>query len=237
MIKKGLYLDKTVNRIMFLCDERGYYQGYGAFNLAGVQEELFIESPIIYDLDYGNELSEIQTRGRTCLEKLGFHDLATSVKMRLSLENFNKNLNNNDSLVSIEHAKMQDLEIINKLWKSSLPSSVYLPINTNELRTFIEKNQVLCAVISGKIVAALQYQIQHGDCSFHHVVVDKNCRGQGLATLLIRTALGFALDAEARNSTVWVLEDNGVALAFYRSIGFREVNKHTKRFLLLRRNI
>jgi len=236
MIQKGLYVHETDNRVLFLCDEGGYYQGYGAFNLVANQEKLQSELPIVFDLDYGLELTEIQSQGKVCLENLGFEDVATSVKMRLPLEKLEMSLEKNPQ-VRFKHAAMDDFDIINNLWESSLPSTVYLPFSTSELRTFIENNQVLCATIHGKIVAATQYQIQRGDCSFHHVAVDKTFRGQGFATKLISTALGYALEAGAKFSSVWVLKKNDVALSFYRSLGFYEINKHTKRFLLLRRNI
>lgn len=232
MVEKGLFVHETDNRVMFLCDEGGFFQGYGAFNLAGKQGVLLSELPIVFDLDYGSELSEIQRRGKICLERLGFEDVATSVKMRLQLENFNKVPLSEDPQVRFKHATMENFEAINSLWETSLPSTVYMPFNTSELRTFIEDNQVLCAMVSGEIVAATQYQIKRGDCSFHHVAVDKNCRGQGLATKLISTALGFARETGARYSSVWVLEENEVALAFYRSVGFCDVKKHSKRFLL-----
>jgi len=232
MVEQGLLVQQTQSRLLFLYDKGGYYQCLGIIKLLDLQEKLTSDMPIVFDLDFREELTDAQIKGTSLLEKLGFKEVATSVKLHLYFDKLRESFLADDPNITIRHAVENDLEAVDMLWGMALPPNVYLRLSTRELETYIENGQVLIAIINSKIVGALQYEVKRGVCLFHHVAVDQKYRGHKVATRLVRYALELAKNQNARSSAVWVVEENQGALLFYENIGYRKETKHTKRFIL-----
>jgi len=83
MVEQGLLVQQTQSRLLFLYDKGGYYQCLGIIKLLDLQEKLTSDMPIVFDLDFREELTDAQIKGTSLLEKLGFKEVATSVKLHL----------------------------------------------------------------------------------------------------------------------------------------------------------
>lgn len=72
------------------------------------------------------------------------------------------------------------------------------------------------------IVGHLSYTIQERRMHLFHIIVDREYRGQGLATRLIRAAEQEAKSAHCERVTLFVNPKNGPALKLYHSLGYTE---------------
>jgi ribosomal protein S18 acetylase RimI-like enzyme len=77
--------------------------------------------------------------------------------------------------------------------------------------------------LDGRTVAYVLYtdRTEHADTVYlRQIFVDRTCRRQGVGREVMRILLEEIWPADKR-ITVGVLEDNKVAIAFYKSVGFR----------------
>lgn len=99
------------------------------------------------------------------------------------------------------------------------------PWAESALRRYLAQDQLLSAWDGAELVGFLVAQSILDETSLLHLVVSKECQGQGMGTRIMASWLR-TLSAEGQlRCLLEVRESNAPALRLYRKMGFREVGR------------
>lgn len=118
---------------------------------------------------------------------------------------------------SLEKLRKTHLPIIWDMQKSE-------PNITWSKRQFVESYDNVYALVSGnnEIVGFTVILETPPDAEIHHLFICNELRGRGLGKFLLKQAIQM-MSAEVENLYLEVSEDNNIAIALYKSLGFEEI--------------
>ena len=118
---------------------------------------------------------------------------------------------------SLEKLRKTHLPIVWDMQKSE-------PLITWSERQFVESYDNVYVLLSGnkEIVGFTVILETPPDAEIHNLFICNELRGRGLGKILFKQAIQM-LSAEAENLYLEVSEDNNIAIALYKSLGFEEI--------------
>ena len=118
---------------------------------------------------------------------------------------------------SLEKLRKSHLPIIWDMQKSE-------PYITWSKRQFVESYDNVYVLLSGnkEIVGFTVILENPPDAEIHNLFICNELRGRGLGKILFKQAIQM-LSAEVENLYLEVSEDNNIAIALYKSLGFEEI--------------
>ena len=118
---------------------------------------------------------------------------------------------------SLEKLRKTHLPIIWEMQKSE-------PYNTWSEKQFVESYDHVYVLLSGddEIVGFTVILETPPDAEIHNLFICDELRGRGLGKILFKQAIQM-LSAEVENLYLEVSEDNNIAIALYKSLGFEEI--------------
>ena len=117
---------------------------------------------------------------------------------------------------------------LEKLRKTHLPSIWDMqksdPYITWSKRQFVESYDNVYALVSGnnEIVGFTVILETPPDAEIHNLFICNELRGRGLGKFLLKQAIQM-MSAAVENLYLEVSEDNNIAIALYKSLGFEEI--------------
>ena len=117
---------------------------------------------------------------------------------------------------------------LEKLRKTHLPIVWHMqksePLITWSERQFVESYDNVYVLLSGnkEIVGFTVILENPPDAEIHNFFICNELRGRGLGKILFKQAIQM-LSAEVKNLYLEVSEDNNIAIALYKSLGFEEI--------------
>ena len=118
---------------------------------------------------------------------------------------------------SLEKLRKTHLPIVWDMQKSE-------PLITWSERQFVESYDNVYVLLSGnkEIVGFTVILETPPDAEIHNLFICNELRGRGLGKILFKQAIQM-LSAEVENLYLEVSEDNNIAIALYKSLGFEEI--------------
>ena len=118
---------------------------------------------------------------------------------------------------SLEKLRKPHLPIVWDMQKSE-------PLITWSERQFVESYDSVYVLLSGnkEIVGFTVILENPPDAEIHNLFICNELRGRGLGKILFKQAIQM-LSAEVENLYLEVSEDNNIAIALYKSLGFEEI--------------
>ena len=118
---------------------------------------------------------------------------------------------------SLEKFRKTHLPIVWDMQKSE-------PLITWSERQFVESYDNVYVLLSGnkEIVGFTVILETPPDAEIHNLFICNELRGRGLGKILFKQAIQM-LSAEVENLYLEVSEDNNIAIALYKSLGFEEI--------------
>ena len=118
---------------------------------------------------------------------------------------------------SLEKLRKTHLHIIWEMQKSE-------PLITWSERQFVESYDNVYVLLSGnkEIVGFTVILETPPDAEIHNLFICNELRGRGVGKILLKQAIQM-LSAEVENLYLEVSEDNNIAIALYKSLGFEEI--------------
>ena len=118
---------------------------------------------------------------------------------------------------SLEKLRKTHLPIVWDMQKSE-------PLITWSERQFVESYENVYVLLSGnkEIVGFTVILENPPDAEIHNLFICNELRGRGLGKILFKQAIQM-LSAEVENLYLEVSEDNNIAVALYKSLGFEEI--------------
>ena len=118
---------------------------------------------------------------------------------------------------SLEKLRKTHLPIVWDMQKSE-------PLSTWSERQFVESYDNVYVLLSGnkEIVGFTVILENPPDAEIHNLFICNELRGRGLGKILFKQAIQM-LSAEVENLYLEVSEDNNIAIALYKSLGFEEI--------------
>ena len=118
---------------------------------------------------------------------------------------------------SLEKLRKTHLPIIWDMQKSD-------PYITWSTRQFVESYDNIYTLVSGnnKIVGFTEILETPPDAEIHNLFICNELRGRGVGKILLKQAIQM-MSAEVENLYLEVSEDNNIAIALYKSLGFEEI--------------
>ena len=118
---------------------------------------------------------------------------------------------------SLEKLRKTHLPIVWDMQKSE-------PLITWSERQFVESYDNVYVLLSGnkEIVGFTVILENPPDAEIHNLFICNELRGRGLGKILFKQAIQM-LSAEVENLYLEVSEDNNIAIALYKSLGFEEI--------------
>ncbi len=131
----------------------------------------------------------------------------------LALSHFERDSNS----FSLEKLRKTHLPIVWDMQKSE-------PYITWSKRQFVESYDSVYVLLSGnkEIVGFTVILENPPDAEIHNLFICNELRGRGLGKILFKQAIQM-LSAEVENLYLEVSEDNNIAIALYKSLGFEEI--------------
>ena len=120
---------------------------------------------------------------------------------------------------SLEKLRKTHLPIVWDMQKSE-------PLITWSERQFVESYDNVYVLLSGnkEIVGFTVILENPPDAEIHNLFICNELRGRGLGKILFKQAIQM-LSAEVENLYLEVSEDNNIAIALYKSLGFEEIGE------------
>lgn len=125
--------------------------------------------------------------------------------------------------VTVREMAADDYDAVYSLWKRIQGFALRSVDDSREgVERFLQRNPTTSVVAEkdGKIVGAILCGHDGRQATFYHVCVDKNCRKQGIGTMMVKAAL-LALKEERISKVMLVaFVTNEVGNAFWQKIGW-----------------
>ena len=103
----------------------------------------------------------------------------------------------------------------------------------NEILTYVEQGNVLCAYEKGYLCGTLQFEIKNNTVWLGHIAVDKKFRGKGIAYHLVNQYIEGNAQGNTTRYQLWVIQENAPAVKLYQRFGFVYAGKSTVSMLKL----
>ena len=118
---------------------------------------------------------------------------------------------------SLEKLRKKHLPIVWDMQKSE-------PLTTWSERQFVESYDNVYVLLSGnnEIVGFTAILETPPDAEIHNLFICNELRGRGVGKILLKQAIQM-MSAEVENLYLEVSEDNYIAIALYKSLGFEEI--------------
>ena len=225
-----LYSVSTTANVCILVEKPDFYQLYYYINN---QEELFsldVDKPITMEILYRGEANR-PFETFTYWEKCGFKQHLTRDNMVASFQQLSVPTDI-ASEVEIRIAESEaDIIFTKQLIETTLDKYTGDVLTYEEVRSFVENKNVICASLAGKLCGILQFEIKNNVVWLGHISVAKGYRGKGVANELVRSYIvSNAMQPNTRYQ-LWVIQDNIGAMKLYHKFGFIYGNKSSASML------
>jgi ribosomal protein S18 acetylase RimI-like enzyme len=224
---RKLWLLSSKNNSLFLLDKQHFYQLYFYLNdLAESFEHLPNDKPIVMEILYRGH----QSKPNHLIKYWTSHGF----QEHLSRDNMILNLNN-ITLPSYEHKRIQikyatspyELAFSKELFDNTLDKYTGDRLSEDELRFFMENNNLLSAYYDNHLAGILQFEVKNHVIWLGHLAVHPDYRGLGIANALVESYILLNRNEQNNRYSLWVIQDNLPAIRLYRKFGFVYNHKST----------
>ena len=134
----------------------------------------------------------------------------------------------NTSNVEIRFAETEDeLNFTKDLIEKTLDKYTGDILSYEEVRTFVENKNIICAYLKGKLSGILQFEIKNNVVWLGHITVASDFRGKGIAGELVKAYIIKNAKQPNTRYQLWVIQDNVSAKSLYHKFGFIYGSKST----------
>jgi ribosomal protein S18 acetylase RimI-like enzyme len=121
----------------------------------------------------------------------------------------------------------KELIYTQQLLESALDKYTGDLLSFDEIRHYINQQNVICAYYDHELAGVLQFEVKNKIVWLGHIAVDLKFRGKGLANEMVRKYIVDNHQDENTKYQLWVIQDNIGAVNLYRKFGFVYGNKST----------
>lgn len=230
--EEKLYYYETISNIFLLVEKESFYQLYFFINSLNEAVHLVTKKPITMEIVYRGALNKpLDLIG--FWERNGFKEHLTRDNLSLTYGKINHIELNNPSF-QLKYAETEkEAHLIRKLFEDSLDKYTGDLMSINEIKSFIEGKNIICAYINDQFCGALQFEVKINIIWLGHIATDLNYRGNGIANHLVRKYIEDNSRGDNSRYQLWVINDNIAAKSLYTKFGFIYTNKSTTSLLKL----
>lgn len=225
-----LYSVSTTSNVCILVKKPDFYQLYYYINNQEEQIRLDVDKPITMEILYRSE-SQRPVEIFLYWEKCGFKQHLTRDNMVASFQQLSVPTGI-ASKVEIRLAESEaDIIFTKQLIETTLDKYTGDVLTYEEVRSFVENKNVICASLEGKLCGILQFEIKNNVVWLGHISVAEGFRGKGVANELVRSYIVSNAKQPNTRYQLWVIQDNIGAVKLYHKFGFIFGNKSSASML------
>jgi ribosomal protein S18 acetylase RimI-like enzyme len=128
-------------------------------------------------------------------------------------------------------ASESEIEFAKQLIESTLDKYTGDMLTHEEVRSFVENKNVICASLEGELCGILQFEIKNNVVWLGHISVAEGYRGKGVANELVKSYIVSNATQPNTRYQLWVIQDNIGAVKLYHKFGFIYGNKSSASML------
>lgn len=233
VINEGkLFYYETASNVFLLVEKDNFYQLYFFINSINENVHLVTDKPITMEIVYRGAQNKPLDLIRFW-ERNEFKEHLTRDNFSLTYGKFNQ-IELNKTSVQLKYAETtEEAYLIKQLFEGSLDKYTGDLMSINEINTFINDKNIICAYIDNQFCGALQFEVKNNIIWLGHIVTDLNCRGNGIANHLVKKYIQDNTIGDQSRYQLWVINDNIAAKSLYTKFGFIYTNKSTTSLLKL----
>ncbi len=233
--KQRLFSDITDDIVWFIYDEETYYQL--VLVKAKDSQYAFSESLKIFignkpTVTFIVEEKQSYTELKNFLQNSGLQYRCLSNEYNLT-DFDNEKCNSNNDIVMTKINDEGDYYKIIQLWENCLPLIEVPKMSVDDLKEIEEKNQLFFIKNENdEVIAAAYHDMFMGTSTIHHICVSSNCRGQGLAGILLKEWIKKLRELNAKKARSWIEEKNISSQKSFMKLGFEKTNAVSHQYVL-----
>jgi GNAT superfamily N-acetyltransferase len=221
---KRLFAISTESNACILVKKPDFYQMYYYINNQNELMSFDFDMPITMEILYRGEANR-PVDILAYLEKCGFKQHLTRDNMVASYQQIVIPVGN-DSEIEIKYAESEaEIFFTKELIESTLDKYTGDILTYQEVKSFVENKNVICAMLEGKLCGMLQFEIKNNVVWLGHIAVAPGFRGKGVANELVKSYIINNATQPNTRYQLWVINDNIGAMNLYHKFGFIYGNK------------
>lgn len=230
--EKRLFFIEGDTNCLLLVQKNGFYRLFYYINNLSEILDVISNKPIVMEILYRGE-SHKQQDVFTFWERCGF-------KMHLTRDNMVasfKQMTLPKEPLSDLKCKYANTELetifTKKLLENSLDEYTGDRLSSEEVKSYVKNNNIICAYWENELAGALQFEIKNNVVWLGHIAVSPKFRGKGIAKELVKVYIEVNKTAPSTRYQLWVINDNLSAVSLYNRFGFIYGNKSSASMLKL----
>ena len=227
-----LFYYETSGNVFLLVEKESFYQLYFFINNLNETVNLLTNKPITMEIVFRGPANKP-------LDLIGFWE-RNEFKEHLTRDNLSltygklKQIDLNNTSVQLKYADTEkEVHLIKELFEDSLDQYTGDLMSINEIKSFINNKNIICAYIDNRFCGALQFEVKNNIIWLGHIATDLNFRGNGIASHLVKKYIDDNTIGDNSRYQLWVINDNIAAKSLYTKFGFIYTNKSTTSLLKL----
>lgn len=228
-----LYWIKGESNAYLFEKKDSFYQLYFFINDLEENFNFLITEPIVMEVVYRTSFGKPNEIINYWL-KSNFKEHLTRDNLSITSNKVNNiDIKNNAVFLKYADSEEEGLKVKN-LFDTNLDKYTGDMLSQEEINTFINNKNIICAYLNNQFCGALQFEIKNNIVWLGHIVTDKKYRGNGIANLLVKKYIddNIILNTITRYQ-LWVINDNFAAKSLYDKFGFIGTNKSTTSIIKL----
>lgn len=220
----------TGSNLALLLRKNGFYRLYYFINDTGEVMPVQSEWPVTMEILYrgpANRPAEALNYWRNC----GFSDHLSRDCMGAAYQQVSIPAEG-VSGVQLKYADSDgEINFTQQLLEKSLDKFTGDILSLEEVTSFADRKNIICAYLEGQLCGALQFEIKNNVVWLGHIAVATGFRGKGIAGELVKAYITDNANEPDTRYQLWVIQDNVAAKALYENFGFKYANKSTASML------
>jgi GNAT superfamily N-acetyltransferase len=229
--KKIFFIVGNTNCLLFV-EKNGFYRLFYYINNLSEILEVISNKPIVMEILFRGE-SHKQQGIFNYWEKCGFKKHLTRDNLVASFKQMTLPKEQLSGL-KWKYANTE-LETIftQKLLENSLDEYTGDRLSSEEVKSYVKNNNIICAYWENELAGALQFEIKNNIVWLGHIAVSPKFRGKGIAKELVKVYIEVNKTTPSTRYQLWVINDNLSAVRLYNRFGFIYGNKSSASMLKL----
>jgi ribosomal protein S18 acetylase RimI-like enzyme len=228
--ERNLYTITKGENVCVLVKKANYYQMYYYINNLQNSAIFDCDGPVVMEILYRGEAqrpAEIFSYWVQC----GFRQHLTRDLMTASYSQIKLEMRV-ETNIRIKYAEKEDEVTFTKMIMDSTFDKYTGDILTlEEVKSFAENHNILCAYFKDKLSGILQFEIKNNIVWLGHIAVAPEFRGMGIANSLVNAYIKYNALQPDKRYHLWVIRNNNAAVNMYRKFGFIYGNKSSASML------
>jgi len=228
--EKRLFSVTSESNVCILLEKPDFYRMYYYINNQNELVTFDSDKPVTMEIIYRGEANRPYD-ALAYWEKCGFQKHLTRDNMMGVYQQF-VIPSEKASQVEIRYAETESEMLFSKeLIENTLDKYTGDILSFEEVKTFVDNKNVICAYLEGKLCGMLQFEIKNNVVWLGHIAVARGFRGKGVANELVKAyIINNAVQPDTRYQ-LWVIQDNIGATNLYHKFGFIYGNKSSASML------